>query len=97
MWLRAFSLSVSCADPGRCNARPAECPSISLCCGPFHLVPVSACYPALVTATSEIRPPVVTTQNAAGIFQVMADPVSTWVQEMCERSPRQSPRLVTKL
>src|SRR6185437_17107604 len=32
-----------------------------------------------------------------GYFQVMAEPVSTWVQEILERSPRQSPRLVTKL
>src|SRR5215470_16041954 len=32
-----------------------------------------------------------------GYFQVMAEPVSTWVQEIFERLPRQSPRLVTKL
>src|SRR5208283_952433 len=32
-----------------------------------------------------------------GYFQVMAEPVSTWVQEILERAPRQSPRLVTKL
>src|SRR6478609_615131 len=32
-----------------------------------------------------------------GYFQVMAEPVSTWVQEIFERCPRQSPRLVTKL
>ena len=32
-----------------------------------------------------------------GYFQVMAEPVSTWVQEIFDRSPRQAPRLVTKL
>ena len=32
-----------------------------------------------------------------GYFQVMAEPVSTWVQEIFEFLPRQSPRLVTKL
>jgi hypothetical protein len=32
-----------------------------------------------------------------GYFQVIADPVSTWVQEIFELLPRQSPRLVTKL
>src|SRR5215510_3170696 len=32
-----------------------------------------------------------------GYFQVMADPVSTWVQEILELSPRHLPRLVTKL
>jgi len=26
-----------------------------------------------------------------GYFQVMAEPVSTWVHEILERSPRQSP------
>src|SRR6202040_3308755 len=32
-----------------------------------------------------------------GYFQVMAEPVSTWVQEIFDFLPRQSPRLVTKL
>src|SRR6185295_17725976 len=32
-----------------------------------------------------------------GYFQVMADPVSTCVQEIFDFRPRQSPRLVTKL
>src|SRR4029078_8830162 len=32
-----------------------------------------------------------------GYFQVMAEPVSTCVQEILERGPRQSPRLVTEL
>jgi hypothetical protein len=32
-----------------------------------------------------------------GYFQVMAEPVSTCVQLILEFSPRQSPRLVTKL
>jgi hypothetical protein len=32
-----------------------------------------------------------------GYFQVIADPVSTWVQEILLRAPRQAPRLVTKL
>ena len=32
-----------------------------------------------------------------GYFQVMALPVSTWVQLMCEPLPLQRPRLVTKL
>ena len=32
-----------------------------------------------------------------GYFQVIADPVSTCVQEILERWPLQSPRLVTKL
>ena len=32
-----------------------------------------------------------------GYFQVIADPVSTWVQLIFERSPAQRPRFVTKL
>ena len=32
-----------------------------------------------------------------GYFQVMAEPVSTWVQEILERAPAHLPRLVTKL
>ena len=32
-----------------------------------------------------------------GYFQVIAEPVSTWVQEIFERAPMQAPRLVTKL
>jgi hypothetical protein len=32
-----------------------------------------------------------------GYFQVIADPVSTWVQEIFERAPAHLPRLVTKL
>jgi hypothetical protein len=32
-----------------------------------------------------------------GYFQVIAEPVSTGVHEILELSPRQSPRLVTKL
>jgi hypothetical protein len=32
-----------------------------------------------------------------GYFQVIAEPVSTWVQVMIEFRPRQSPRFVTKL
>jgi hypothetical protein len=32
-----------------------------------------------------------------GYFQVIAEPVSTCVQEILERRPRQAPRLVTKL
>ena len=32
-----------------------------------------------------------------GYFQVMAEPVSTWVHEILEWSPRHAPRLVTKL
>ena len=32
-----------------------------------------------------------------GYFQVIAEPVSTCVQEIFEFLPRQSPRLVTKL
>jgi len=31
-----------------------------------------------------------------GYFQVIAEPVSTCVQEIFERAPRQSPRFVTK-
>jgi hypothetical protein len=31
-----------------------------------------------------------------GYFQVIAEPVSTWVHETLARSPRQSARLVTK-
>ena len=31
-----------------------------------------------------------------GYFQVIAEPVSTWVQEIFEFAPRQSPRFVTK-
>ena len=32
-----------------------------------------------------------------GYFQVIAEPVSTWVQEILEFMPRHLPRLVTKL
>jgi hypothetical protein len=32
-----------------------------------------------------------------GYFQVIAEPVSTCVQEILEFAPRQAPRLVTKL
>ena len=32
-----------------------------------------------------------------GYFQVMAEPVSTWVQEILELTPAALPRLVTKL
>ena len=32
-----------------------------------------------------------------GYFQVIADPVSTCVHEILERSPKHNPRLVTKL
>ena len=32
-----------------------------------------------------------------GYFQVMAEPVSTWVQEILELTPTHFPRLVTKL
>ena len=32
-----------------------------------------------------------------GYFQVIAEPVSTWVQEIFERLPRHLPRFVTKL
>src|SRR4030095_12347898 len=32
-----------------------------------------------------------------GYFQVIAEPVSTWVQEIFDRAPRHLPRLVTKL
>jgi hypothetical protein len=31
-----------------------------------------------------------------GYFQVIAEPVSSWVQEIFAFRPRQSPRLVTK-
>jgi hypothetical protein len=32
-----------------------------------------------------------------GYFQVMAEPVSTWVHEIFEFTPRHLPRFVTKL
>jgi hypothetical protein len=32
-----------------------------------------------------------------GYFQVIAEPVSTWVHDILELRPRQAPRLVTKL
>jgi hypothetical protein len=32
-----------------------------------------------------------------GYFQVIAEPVSTWVHVILLRAPRHSPRLVTKL
>src|SRR6266853_4598881 len=62
------------------------------------LVPVSACCQLLVTATEWNFP----TDSSPcritlGYFQVMAEPVSTCVQEMCERAPAHLPRLVTKL
>src|SRR3954466_2695460 len=61
------------------------------------LVPVSACWRPLVTATEENSPELSAPRRMQeGYFQVIAKPVSTWVQETFERGPRQSARLVTK-
>ena len=62
------------------------------------LVPVSACWRWWVSAT-EWNSPTESSPSSThdGYFQVIAEPVSTWVQEILEFLPRQSPRLVTKL
>jgi hypothetical protein len=62
------------------------------------LVPVSACWQWWVKAT-EWNSPVESSprRTQLGYFQVIAEPVSTWVQMIFERAPRHSPRLVTKL
>src|SRR5687768_15198038 len=62
------------------------------------LVPVSACCRLLLTATEKNSPTELSPlRMQLGYFQVMADPVSTWVQEIFELRPRQLPRFVTKL
>jgi hypothetical protein len=45
----------------------------------------------------ELAHRVIAHQQQLGYFQVMAEPVSTWVHEIFEFTPRQAPRLVTKL
>src|ERR1700754_4627807 len=61
-------------------------------------VPVSACWQLLVMATEENSATELSPcSTQLGYFQVMAEPVSTWVQEILELRPRQAPRLVTKL
>ena len=61
-------------------------------------VPVSACIRSFVMATEKNSPMELSPLRIQeGYFQVMAEPVSTWVQEIFELSSRQSPRLVTKL
>src|SRR5438445_13877488 len=62
------------------------------------LVPVSACCRLAVSATEYNSP----TESSPwritlGYFQVMAEPVSTWVQEIFDPRPAHLPRLVTKL
>src|SRR6476661_32657 len=62
------------------------------------LVPVSACWRWCVSATELNSPRELSPRRMQlGYFQVIAEPVSTWVQEIRLRAPRQSPRLVTKL
>ena len=83
--------------------RPAEMPLLRMVLRVLRpmwiiLVPVSACCRLLVSATEWKSPTESSPRRITlGYFQVIAEPVSTWVQEMCERAPRQSPRLVTKL
>src|SRR3546814_789019 len=62
------------------------------------VVPVSACWRWWVSAT-EWNSPVESSPSSTqlGYFQVIAEPVSTWVQVTLLRSPRHSARLVTKL
>src|SRR3954462_14998230 len=45
----------------------------------------------------ELAARVVAAQDTAGVFPGDSEPVSSWVQEIFEPAPRQSPRLVTKL
>src|SRR5512143_1533313 len=61
-------------------------------------VPVSACWWLVVTATEENSPTDSSPwRMTLGYFQVMAEPVSTWVQVILARLPMHLPRLVTKL
>ncbi len=62
------------------------------------LVPVSACWRWWVSAT-EWNSPTESSPSSTqeGYFQVIAEPVSTWVQVTLLRAPRHSARLVTKL
>src|ERR1700744_4141360 len=62
------------------------------------LVPESTCWWPFEIAIEENSPRELSPRRMQlGYFQVIADPVSTWVQEILEFLPRQSPRLVTKL
>ena len=61
-------------------------------------VPVSACWKLFVSATpwncpTESSP----FRMTLGYFHVIAEPVSTCVQEIRERFPAHNPRFVTKL
>src|SRR4029079_17793971 len=62
------------------------------------LVPESTCWWPFEMAIEENSPREPSPRRMQlGYFQVMAEPVSTCVQEILERDPRQSPRFVTKL
>src|SRR5471030_3294250 len=62
------------------------------------LVPVSACCRPLVNATEKNSPTELSPRRITlGYFQVMAEPVSDWVQDIFELSPSHNARLVTKL
>src|SRR5438876_12421753 len=62
------------------------------------LVPVSACWRLLVMAMEKNFPTELSPcRMQLGYFQVIAEPVSTCVQDIFEFTPWHLPRLVTKL
>ena len=65
--------------------------------GEFYSVALTKGYQQADTGTKMIHIGKNTRSTQLGYFQVIAEPVSTWVQEICARRPRHSPRLVTKL
>src|SRR5262245_26904996 len=61
-------------------------------------VPVSACWRWFASATEwNSRTEPSPRRMQLGYFQVIAEPVSTWVQEIFDPRPAHLPRLVTKL
>jgi hypothetical protein len=105
VWLRAFSADFSTLTRPRYafRPRPAEIPFETIVLRVLRpmwiiLLPVSACWRWLVSATEWNSPTELSPRRMQlGYFQVIAEPVSTCVHEMREFAPRQSPRLVTKL
>ena len=83
--------------------RPAETPFEMIVLFVFFptwiiFVPVSACCRLFTIATEKNSPTELSPiRMQLGYFQVIAEPVSTWVQEIFELFPRHLPRFVTKL
>jgi len=59
------------------------------------LVPVLPAGDGSRSRRVELADRALTAHTQLGYFQVIAEPVSTWVQEICAWRPRHSPRLVT--